>query len=83
MTTKLYKNIDNTTISGPRKWKSEGKAAVDQEGMVAKKQEQTTTKQQAIQKIHTNKVHTEIGSQWEDSITPDTNQLHFRINRMI
>ena len=58
---KYYKNSNNAALLVSNKWHPEGKADVKWEGMVVKKQEKTTTKQQATQKIHANNIHMKIG----------------------
>ena len=61
LTINFYKSAKYADILDPEKWKPEGRASIQSEGAAVKKQENMTTKQIVMQKIHTNDLHTNIG----------------------
>ena len=61
----------------------EGKASVQPEGKKVNKKEQTTTKQLEMQKIHANKIQTNIGHLKEDRICATNNHLHYSVKEML
>ena len=61
LTTRFYKSSNYATILGPYKHNLDGKISIQQEGTAVSIQQQTTTKQLAMQKIHTNDLHAKLG----------------------
>ena len=67
----------------PNKRNLEEKATIQTEGMEVNKQEQKTTKQLAMQKIHSNNIHMNIGHPKEDRMCATKNHLQYIVNAMI
>ena len=79
LTTKFYKSPNYVALLVPKKWKLEGKSELDTEGAAVKKKEQTTTKQQATQKIHINELHTKLDHSIKDKIHTTKNHIHYTV----
>ena len=82
-TTKFYKSANNADLLAPKKWNSEGKASIHPEGMATKKKDNTTTKQIATQKIHSNELHTNLVYPGEDSMHATAKHLHYSVKGML
>ena len=79
MTTKFYKSANNAALLASKKRKMEGKASIQPEGAAIKKEENTTTKKIATQKVHANDLHANIVHHGEDRIRATKNHLHYSI----
>ena len=79
LTSKFYKKTKNTSILDNKKRNTEGKASIQPEGTVTKKQENTTTKTIVTRKVCTNKLHTKIGHTGEDRMCATAEHIHYRI----
>ena len=76
LTTKFYRSANGAALLAPKKWKLEGKLPSQLEWISVKKQEKTTTKQIAMQKIHANKLHVKLGHTGEDKMRTTIKHLH-------
>ena len=63
----------------PKNQKREGGTAVQLQWSAVNKQENTTTKQNAAHKIHTNELHANFGHPREGRISATENYLHYRV----
>ena len=57
---KFYKITNDIAIPPPKKRNPEGKSTVNPGGTAIKKQDETTTNQQTMRKIHVNELHARI-----------------------
>ena len=83
LTTNLYKGAKYAALLVPNKRDLEGNSAAQTEGTTFNKQEQTTTKQLATQKIDANKIHVKLGHPKEDRMCVTDNHLHYRVKAML
>ena len=82
-TTKFYKSANGTAMLASNKRDQEEKAEVQKEGTAIKKQENTKTKQIAMQKIYANNIHAKLNHPKEDKMHATVNHLHHRIKRTL
>ena len=61
LTTEFYNISNDAALLVSKNWNPEGKSYVHLEGTVVKKQENTTTKKIATQKMHANELHAKLG----------------------
>ena len=80
MATNLYKCTDDDTLLPPEKQNIEGKTDIHPEGTADKNKEQTTTKQLATQKNHSNDIHATLGHSREERMNTTTKTLQYIIN---
>ena len=62
---------------GDQETESKRKVAMNPEWTEVKKQEQKTTKQQLMQKLYVNKLHSKLGHTGEDKIYTTAKHLHY------
>ena len=79
MTTKVYKSANETALLELDQKKLEGKADIHPEGVKAKNQDNTKTKQLATQKNHANDIHTKLSHPVQDRICETTEHLHYSV----
>ena len=61
LTTNFYNSANYASLLDPKKRNLEGKAYIQPKGAAIKKQENTTTKQIAMRKIHAKELHMKLG----------------------
>ena len=76
---KIYKSPNDTAFLFPEKRKTEGKSAIQLEGMAIKKQENTTTKTIVTRKFHANDLHAKLVHPKEGRMCATENHLHYII----